>query len=50
MYEKMKKSLDDTLKKYSIVERSEKEEKIEKLNSNLSFVVWGDPQIHDFHP
>lgn len=46
----MKKSLDDTLKKYSIVERSEKEEKIEKLNSNLSFVVWGDPQISRLSP
>ena len=50
MYEKMKKSLDDTLKKYQIIERSEKTESIKKENANISFVVWGDPQISRLSP
>jgi len=45
MYDRLKKDLDNTLKKYSIIERSKNEEKIETGGSNLSFVVWGDPQI-----
>ena len=50
MYEKLKKSLDNTLKNYSIIERSEKKEKIEKTDAPLSFIVWGDPQISRLSP
>jgi 3',5'-cyclic AMP phosphodiesterase CpdA len=50
MYERLKKSLDDTLKKYSIVERSAVPDKIEKADCPLSFIVWGDPQISRLSP
>ena len=50
MYERLKKALDSTLEKYTIIERSEKTEKIEKTDALLSFIVWGDPQISRLSP
>lgn len=50
MFSKLKNALDSTLKKYSIMERAKQTEKIEKTDSLLSFVVWGDPQISRLSP
>ena len=50
MFEKMKKALEDTLNKNSLILVSDRPEEIENTDADLSFVVWGDPQISRLSP